>query len=109
MPPRSAAKKVSNPLVKAPTMLEPARKQSLCETVQISPHASTFCTDMKQRSIDQVSSSLSADSTSTESLKYAEPPLVTHATNPLIERELLISKPTVKVEPLDKTTVNLSC
>lgn len=85
-------------------MLDPPRKQSLCEPIQTS-HVSTFCAEMKQKSIDQTSSSLSADSTSTESLKYAEPPLVVSATNPLIDKELLISKSSVKLEPFDKSTV----
>jgi hypothetical protein len=59
--------------------------------------------------LDQAS--LSADSTSSESLKYAEPPIVisTHVTNPLIEKELAFSNAVTKIDFLEKSMVCFSC
>jgi hypothetical protein len=94
-------------------MIEPTRKQSLNDALQNSSgtsSSSSFCLEnLKQHSssLDQASSSLSANSTSTESLKYAEPPVVisTHVTNPLIEKELALAKAPAKLDLLDKSPV----
>lgn len=117
IPPRNASKSnsASSPFIKAPNMIESARKPYPCDTLQNNSYPSSPSSDntKQEHKAYPASSSLSTDSTSTESLKYAEPPLVvsTHVTNPLLEKELYLAR-SKAIDPLDKSMVRfilLSC
>jgi hypothetical protein len=87
----------------ATSQWQPPRSKKPCDVLQNSAYTS-WSDKSKQHSKSSDQTSSISTASSTESLKYSVPPLITHATNPLIEKEL--NKAPTRIDVLGKSTVS---